>query len=92
METLIIEKAIIISFSVIAIWCMMLNGMIFGKIRELNVPKWMREPLYECPVCSTPYYGSIIYWLFLRGGIIEWILVIFVAMGIATIFVKIKRN
>lgn len=70
----------------------MMETMVFGKIRELNVPDWMENPLFECPVCMQPYYGSAIYWLFLGSSIKEWVLVILVAMGIATIFVKLKRN
>jgi len=92
MESLIIEKAVIVSFSVMAIWCCMLETMIFGRIRNLNIPEWMEEPLYGCVVCMTPYYGSAIYWIFLGDGMIEWILVILVSMGIATFFVKIKKD
>lgn len=92
METIIIQKAIIISLIVISFWCMFLEGMIFGKIRELEIPEWMKPPLYDCPVCMMPHYGSIFYWIFFPLNISEWILVILVAMGIATVFVKIKKN
>lgn len=81
-----------ISFIVIALWCMMLNGMIFGKIRDIKMPDWLTNPIFDCPVCQMPYYGSIFYWWLFHESVKDWVVVILVAMGIATIFVKIKRN
>lgn len=92
METIILKQALIISLIVIAIWATMLPNMIFGKIRDVKMPDWLASPIYDCPICSQPYYGSIIYWVFFNGSVKEWVLVIGVAMGIATIFVKVKRN
>ncbi len=92
MEIIIIKRAIIISFIVIAIWATMLPNMIFGKIRDIEMPDWLATPLYDCPICQTPWYGTILYVIFFRQNWVEWILVIGVAMGINTIFVKMKKN
>ena len=92
MEILIIERAFIIFLIVIALWCCYLPGMIFGKINYLRIYNKIKSPLFECCVCMTPAYGSIIYWTFFHGSVIEWVLVILVSMGFSTYFVKIKRN
>lgn len=92
METLILQRAFIIGLIVICIWACFLESMIFGKIRDIDMPDWLAQPLWNCPICMVPYYGSVVYWLVFKGSIIEWILVIMVAMGINTIFVKVKKN
>lgn len=92
METLILQRAFIISLIVIAIWATMLPNMIFGKIRDIKMPEWLADPLYDCPICSCPYYGSVAYWIIFHDTVMMWIIVILVAMGINTVFVKIKKN
>lgn len=88
----ILIKSIIISVSVIAIWASMLYGMILAKVREFKVPECIKKPLYDCPICMVPYYGSILYWFLKSPSVKEWPFVILVSMGIVTIFAKIKRN
>lgn len=92
METLIIKQAFIITCIVVAIWAMMLPDMLFEKIRDIEMPEWLSSPLYSCPICQIPYYGSVAYWVIFHNSWINWIIVILVAMGMATIFVKIKKN
>lgn len=88
-----LEKAVIIAFIVIAIWATMLYGMIFGFVRELfKLPMWLQKPIYECVICMTAWYGSIAYWLFWGNSVKEWVIVVISAMGIATIFVNIKKE
>lgn len=93
--TLIIQQAFVIFCIVITIWICMLNGMIFGKIGDYgdsHFPDWLKKIVYDCAVCQTPYYGSAAYWVLFGNGWQEWIVVILVAMGMATIFVKLKKN
>lgn len=95
-----IEKILIISFIVMAIWASMLEGEIFGKIRKLgnkDNPKFFEKPLYDCPVCMTPYYGSIAYWLIYglwlhAASWQEWIVVVLAAMGLNAILVNLFRE
>src|SRR5580765_7085282 len=94
-ELHIIQQAFIIFCIVITLWCCMLNGMILGFIGDwgdTHLPDWAKHIIYDCGVCMTPYYGSLAYWIIFGNSWQEWILVILVAMGMATIFVKMKRN
>jgi len=65
--------------------------MIFGKINNLPIPEWIKDPLYACPVCGTPYYGTLVYHFFFNGNSHDYPIVILCAMGISAIFVKIKK-
>lgn len=93
-EVKIIEQGFIIFCAVVTLWATMLPNMIFGWIGDYgdkHFPNWLKAIVYECPVCSCPYYGSIIYWSIFGYGIEQWIVVILVSMGMATVFVKIKK-
>ena len=92
MEKIIIQKAFIIAMMVIALWCCFLPGMIFGKINYLRIRNYIKSPLYECPVCMSAWYGSVIYWFCFAGSWHEWLIVIPVSMGMITFFVKIKKD
>jgi len=88
-----LEKVVIIALIVIAVWAVYLNGMIFGKIGNYvtqKFPHWLSKPLVDCPICQTPYYGSVAYWLIWGESVKEWIFVVIAAMGLVTIFVKMK--
>jgi hypothetical protein len=71
--------------------------MIFESIGErLKVlPDYIRKPLYDCPICSTPWHGSLILWLGNINNIwqvhnpIEWIFILFSAAGINTVLIYI---
>lgn len=95
-EMELIQQGFIVFCIVITIWVCFLSGMIFGKLgdwlHKKNAPDWLRNPLVECPVCAAPYYGTAAYWIIWGNSWQEWILVILIAMGMATIFVKLKRN
>lgn len=90
-----IEKILIISFIVIGLWCLFLNGMILGFIGNLvdkNLPQWLKEPICDCVVCMGMWYGSALYWAIWGHSVKEWLIVVFASMGFNTIFVKMKRN
>lgn len=62
-----IEKIIILSFIVIAIWSTMWEGMIFGKVHQWfdKWPEWIKKPAFLCVICMTFWYGllaSFIIW------------------------------
>lgn len=86
-----IEKIIITSLLVMAIWATMWEGMIFGFVRkwgERNLGK-LREPVYDCPICMTFWYGSGVYYLLWRNSWIEWAIVVVAAMGLNAVLVKL---
>lgn len=90
----ILQFGILIAFCVLAIYSTMWYGMIFGKVRdfgESKFPVWLRKIVFDCPICMTPYYGTVIYFL-LGKSFSEWIFSIIVSMGIITFWVKIKRQ
>lgn len=65
--------------------------MIFYFVSEWGIrnklPEKITFPLYACPICMTPAYGSVIYWIFVGNSVKEWILVVLAAMGINALFV-----
>lgn len=86
-----IEKIIITSLLVMAIWSTMWEGMIFAFVRkwgEVHLGK-LREPVYDCPICMTFWYGSAIYYLLWRNSWIEWVVVVVAAMGLNAVLVKL---
>jgi hypothetical protein len=92
---MVLYKAFCISFIVIAIWATYWEHMIFGfvtKIGEKYLPEWLQKPLFSCPICLCPWYGTVIYWMFFPGPIAEYIVTIVVAMGINTVFVKMMPD
>jgi hypothetical protein len=80
-----LEKAFIIGFMVFAIHYTMLPGEIFSKISDWlfnHIPERLRQPLFACPICMVPWYGSVIYWLLWGTSLTEWIVVMITAVGI----------
>lgn len=91
-EVPILTKIIITSLSVMAIWATMWEGAIFEFISEWgekHLPEKLQKPIYACPICMVPYYGSALYWLILGSNWIEWGIVIISAMGLNAVLVKL---
>lgn len=87
-----IEKIFIISFLTMFIWATMLEGNIFGFVRTKwfkNLPEYWQKPIFDCPICLCPYYGTALYWLIFGYSWQEWLIVIFCAAGVNTVFVKL---
>lgn len=87
-----IEKIVIISFIVMAIWATMWEGAIFEFVRiwgDKHLGEKPRKPIYDCPICMTPWYGSIVYWIMWGNGVKEWLIVIIAAMGMNAILIKL---
>lgn len=93
---IMIEKGFIISLIVLAIHYTMQEGEIFGRLGawfERHLPKFMWPAVFECNVCMSPYYGSVLYWviygLWLHvASWQEWPIVIIAAMGFNIIYNK----
>jgi hypothetical protein len=86
-----LEKILITALIVMFIWATMLEGMIFGKIREwfINLNDFYAKFVWDCPICMTPWYGSGVYWIIWGNSWQEWLIVIFAAAGLNTVFVKL---
>lgn len=77
---------------VFAIHYTMQEGEIFGFIGKWLhdwLPPKLHQPVYECPVCMAPWYGTVIYWIFWHQGRKEWIICIIAAMGLNAVLVKL---
>jgi hypothetical protein len=86
-----IEKILITSFLVMFIWASMWEGMIFGRIRAIltKLPEFYQKPIFDCPICQCPWYGTALYWLIWGQSWHEWVVVIFAAAGLNAIFIKL---
>lgn len=51
------------------------------------------KPVYGCPICMTPWWGTIIYWMFFGTSGVDWLLTIGCAAGmgvLSVVFIDIK--
>lgn len=93
-----LEHATIIAFLVLSIWYTMQEGEIFGFVQRWS--HWKIAPaLFDCNVCMSPWYGSALYWLFPweplgfgEAKLIEWPIVVIVAMGINAVINKLSPD
>lgn len=86
-----IEKVIIISFIVFAIWYSMRPDEIFGELGdwlEDHLPDKFHPPLFACPVCMGGFYGAILYWAIFHNGVKEWLIVNIATIGFNAIISK----
>ena len=94
-------SAFIIAFIVYFIKATTWKGMIFhGVIERLRwLPKKLRKPLFECPICMTPWWGVAIYLIGHYAGLEEFnelsfrrlIFTVFAAAGINTLFLILNK-
>lgn len=84
-----IEKIIIIAILVRAIHYTFQEGEIFGFVQEwfANMNEKLKQPIYDCAVCMSPWHGTYLYWIiwgaWLKTGTWqEWLVVIIGAMGV----------
>lgn len=87
-----IEKILAVSFIVQAIYYTMKPGEIFCQLgyflKGLLKTKW-HNPIFSCPVCMCPWYGSAVYWIFFHVSAIEWILIVLSATGLNAVINKL---
>lgn len=89
-----ISAALIIALIVLAIHYTMLDGEIFGKLGNWfakHLPAKIHPAVFECNVCMTPYYGSVLYVL-IYGINWQWPVVVIAAMGINVVINKWAAN
>jgi len=83
-----IAHAFIIAMIVLFIHACSWKGMIFEGIKTIIKPEGhLYKPIYGCPICMTPYYGTIIYLLFFRLNFADWLLTIGTAAGLSVVSV-----
>lgn len=62
------------------------DGMIFEDIKKYIKPEGMLyKPIYGCPICMTPWWGTVIYWIFFHNSGVDWLLTIGAASGLSVI-------
>lgn len=86
-----IEKVIIISFIVFAIWYSLQPDEIFGKVGDLledHLPEKFHPPLFACFVCMAGIYGTLLYWTIFHNGVREWLIVNISAIGFNAVLSK----
>lgn len=77
---------------VIISWKGMILNFIADWAARIKMPKWLKEPLFDCPICQCPWWGTLIYWTLIGSDIREWIIVVLTAMGINSVIVWALRN
>lgn len=79
-----LEQSTIIALLVLSIWYTLQEGEIFhglAMFMEKYTPSAIHPALFECNVCMTPWYGSVLYVL-IYGISWQWPVVVITAMGI----------
>lgn len=84
-----IEISLVIALIIFAAHSFTWEGMIFEGVKKVIKPEWkISKPIYGCPICMTPWWGTIIYTLiFVFAGWKEWFLTIGAATGFSVICV-----
>ena len=90
-----IELTLIISLVVLFIHATTWEGMINEWVVRAcwDFPSWIRKPLFDCPICMAPWWGSLIILLF---GVFTdnwlhpfiWVLQLFAAGGINAVLIN----
>lgn len=89
---IMIQQAVVISMIILAIHSFTWQGMIFNGIKKLIKPEWhISKPIYGCPICMTPWWGTLMYAVFFWSGSfyqwIDWLCVVGCATGFSVISV-----
>jgi|GEM_PF-4204250 len=94
-----LTNIVIISILVFAIWYMFLEDEIFGFVNKLfgGREKMWQKPIYTCPACMAPWWGTLFYFALHYGGIesfsnIRWTVIlvtVFGSMGLNAILLKL---
>lgn len=80
--------SLIISLIVLFLHATTWKGMVFESVKNLIKPEGMLyKPIYGCPICMTPWWGSLIYWIFFNISVTDWLLTVGAASGLAVIWV-----
>lgn len=85
-----LEQSIIIALIVLSIWYTMQEGKIFaglGRWFEKHLPAKIHPAIFECNVCMSFWYGSVLY-LVIYGFNERLPAVVIAAMGINVVINK----
>lgn len=76
-----------IALVVLLIWQTFREGHIFEFWSRWlsDLPEKLQKPLHSCPICMTPWYGSILWVLFADNNFILYAMSILCAAGINVI-------
>lgn len=96
-----LEKALILSLIVIFIHLTFQEGEIFefvGKWFTRHLPVKLHKPVFSCPICMTPWWGSIVMAVACIVGIDvfqnihfwSWLFILAIGGGISTVYVEMK--
>lgn len=83
-----IAEALTISLVVLFLHATTWDGMIFEDIKKVIKPEGMLyKPIYGCPICMTPWYGTIFYFLFYNFTLVDYVSSVLGAAGFAVLWV-----
>lgn len=83
-----IEQIFIISLIVLFIHATTWKDMINEWVKKIIKPDtFFHKPIYGCPICMTPYWGTALYWIIYHNGIMDWLITVFSAAGISVLYV-----
>lgn len=91
-----LEQSFIIAFIVFGLhYIMYTHGMIFSFVADwaarVKLPQYIDKPLYSCPICMVPWWGTAIYWAVWGNSVGEWIFVVICGMGINAVIVFLRK-
>ncbi len=85
---MVITQAAIIALIIFFLHATTWDGHIFEGIRKLiDENSKISKPIYNCPICMTPWWGTVIYWLFFGWTFQDWLLTVGAASGFSVISV-----
>ncbi len=93
-------NALIISLIVLFLHATTWDGMIFENIKKLIKPEGnLYKPIYGCPICMTPWWGTLLYFIFFAPfsglwdnswlSIKPWLLTVGMASGLSVLWVAV---
>lgn len=84
------EQALILALCVYFIHACTWEGMIFYPVSSKlwNLTPWLKKPLFACPICMSPWYGSFLIWLFSW----HWSLALLLSAGGITVVLDVVIN
>jgi hypothetical protein len=83
-----IENSLVIALIIFFLHATTWDTHIFSGIRKLiSEDSMISKPIYNCPICMTPWWGSLIYWLFFAHSFTDWLLTVGAAAGLSVISV-----
>lgn len=82
-------NSLIIALLVLFIHATTWEGHIFEGVKKIIPPDAgdFYKPIYGCPICMTPWWGSVIYLIFFPVDWRDWFIVVGSAAGMSVISV-----